>query len=170
MKSIVGWPLVITGVFAGTPAWAAVLWQHVESGMTVAQVRALYPTGGDVEYKSDETLIHHFAATEHCAATVHIDHPAGLVTRVRVRGTGSLGGHCSEAILDGLSSRYGQPLIREHSQASILAREGNVYVWHRDDGVTLRFKRFTNGAFGGGGLGAASWELQYSTVTEDINL
>jgi len=163
--------LTLVAFTAATPALAgAALWSNIESAMTVAQVHALYPSGGHVRYHDDETVISDYVVTGNCQADVHIDHPAGVVTRVRVRGAGSLGGRCSETVLTGLSSRYGQPLSRERNGGSILAREGSVYVWNRPDGVTLRFKRYTNGALGGGGLGHASWELTYSTVTEEINL
>jgi len=168
MKKVVATALAFT---AATPVFAgSVLWNNIESQMTTAQVHALYPSSGSVHYHNDETVIDDVSITERCQADVHIDHPAGVVTRVRVRGKGSLGGRCSETVLTGLSSRYGQPLSRERTGGSILAREGSIYVWNRPDGVTLRFKRYTNGALGGGGLGHASWELTYSTVTEEINL
>jgi hypothetical protein len=162
--------LAFLAALAPSSAFAVPLWHDVENGMTADQVHMLYPRGDHVEYKNDETVIHDYAVTERCHGDVHIDHPHGTVTQVRIRGGSSMAGRCSEIVLDGLASRYGQPLSREHSHGSILAREGNIYIWHRDDGVTLRFKRFTNGAFGGGGLLAASWELTYSTVTENINL
>lgn len=151
------------------PAFALPLWNNVESDMTVAQVRALYPEGGSVQYRNDSTVIGDYRVTEGCQANVHIDHPRGVVTRVRVRGEGSMGGRCSDRVLTALSARYGEALSRDRRGGSFLAREGTVYVWNRE-GVTLRFKRYTNGVFGGGGLAAASWELEYSLVADDVAL
>lgn len=138
--------------------------------MTIAEVRALYPERDHVNYHGRRsTEIDEFTVVGNCKAEVNIFHEEGTVDRIVVNGDGSIGGRCSDTVLTALSSRYGQPLAETRSESSILAREGRTYVWNRD-GVTLRYKRFSSGIFGGGGLASASWELTYSTVTGDVAL
>lgn len=146
-----------------------ILWQNIRYGMTPAEVRALYPAGEHVEHRDNRITVREYQVTPQCQADVHIHFPNGTVDRVQVRGEGSMGGRCSDTVLTALSSRYGEALSRDRRERSLLGREGTVYVWNRE-GVTLRFQRYTNGAFGGGGLGRASWELQYTTVQTDVAL
>jgi hypothetical protein len=157
----------VAAMLVATPASAVTLWQNIEHGMTTDQVRALYPAGAHVQHRENRTDIEEFRVTAQCEADVHIYYAGGTVDRVVLRGGGSIGGRCSDTVLTALSSRYGEPLSRDRRERSLLSREGTVYVWNRD-GVTLRFKRYTNRGFGGGGLGAASWELTYSTFQDDI--
>jgi hypothetical protein len=165
-KTILG----AAALFAATPAVAGpVLWQNVEAGMTREQVRELHPRGPNVTHRDDLTIIEDYQVTDRCQATVRVFHERGTVDRVVVRGEGSLGGSCSDTVLTALSARYGEALSRDRRGGSILQREGTVYVWNRE-GVTLRFRRFTNGVFGGAGLGAPSWELTYSQIATDVAL
>lgn len=146
------------------------LWQNIRYGMTIAEVRALYPERGHVTYHGRRsTEIDEVTVVGECKAEVNIFHEGGAVDHVVVNGDGSLGGRCSDTVLTALSSRYGQPAAETRSDGSILAREGRVYVWNRD-GVTLRLKRFSSGVFGGGGLLSASWELTYSAITGEVAL
>lgn len=154
---------------ASPQAGSPMLWQNIRYGMTANEVRALYPASATVTYRDNRITVTDYQVTPQCRADVHIHFPQGTVDRVQVRGDGSMGGRCSDTVLTALSSRYGEALSRDRREASILAREGTVYVWNRD-GVTLRFQRFTNGVFGGGGLGRASWELQYTIVQTDVAL
>lgn len=146
-----------------------VFWQNVRYGMNRTEISALYPTGADVEQHPDRTELNNVVIAGQCKANVDINFTNGRVETVVLKGDSSLGGRCSDTVLTALSSRYGQPLARESTEGSILAREGRIYVWTRD-GVTLRFKRFSNGIFSGGGLMARSWELTYSTVVDDVAL
>jgi hypothetical protein len=150
-----------------------ILWQNIRFGMTVAEVRALYPQGQHeryvVNYRSDFTEVDEFHVVGECKAEINILHERGTVDSVVAKADGSLGGRCSDLVLTTLSSRYGQPLSDTREHSSILRREGRVYVWNRD-GVTLRLKRFSNGVFSGGGLGSASWELTYTTAPDDVAL
>ena len=43
-------------------------------------------------------------------------------------------------------------------------------VWSRSDGGAMRFKKYENGVFGGGGLAKASWELTYTNVDDAFKL
>lgn len=151
------------------PASGKTLWRNIESGMTVAQLRALYPAGSNVAYKDDRTVLSGVAVIEGCQAKVNVMHPSGVVTEIVMRGEGSIAGRCSLRIITALSGKYGEPLDKDKIQGSIFARQGKNYIWTHD-GVTLQFKRYTNGALGGGGLFAASWELRYSSAASSIDL
>lgn len=148
---------------AATQAQAEPIWGNVEFGMSRAQVEALYPKGGKVKYQSKAIEISDIKITEKCEAEANIRFDdAGLVREVMIAGNPSMGGRCSNDVLTALSAKYGQPSNWDSSAGSILARQGKVAMWPRADGVAMRFKKFENGAFGGGGLAKASWELSYT--------
>lgn len=148
-----------------------ILWDKVEAGMTIDEVRTLYPSDGTkVKWHGDkQTEIEDVVILDGCEAEVEIQHEGGVVEAVKVKGKGSIGGRCSDKVLSALSAKYGQPAVQRSRGGSILAREGEVSVWNKG-GVTMRFKQFTSGVFGGGGLGAASWELTYTASASDIAL
>lgn len=148
-----------------------VLWDKVEAGMTVDEVRALYPeVRGKVKWhKAAQTEVEDVAILDGCKAEVEIQHKTGFVDAVKVKGKGSIAGRCSEKVLGALSAKYGQPMVQRDVAGSILAREGDVVVWNKQ-GVTMRFKKFTDGEFGGGGLLASSWELTYTASASEIAL
>ena len=169
MKKIIS-AIAATIMFA-TPAMAATIWQKVETGMTRAQVEALYPAGGDVSYREKVVHFDHQDVTAKCKADADVAFDEkGIVSGVKLSGNGSLGGRCADEVLTALSSKYGQPSVSSGKEGSLLQRKGTVYVWNRGDGLTMRFKNYGDGAFGGGGLGRKSWELQYSAVAETIGL
>jgi len=148
-----------------------VLWDKVEAGMTVDEVRAQYPqVRGKVKWhKSTQTEVEDVTHLDGCNAEVEIQHKTGVVDAVKVKGKGSIAGRCSDKVLAALSAKYGQPVVQRETAGSILAREGEVVVWNKQ-GVTMRFKQFTNGEFGGGGLLASSWELTYTASAAEIAL
>ena len=148
-----------------------VLWDKVEAGMTTAEVRAAYPEQrGKVKWhKHKQTEVEDVVILEGCEAEVEIHHESGTVDAVKVKGKGSIAGRCSDKVLGALSAKYGQPMVQRETERSFLAREGEIVVWNKD-GVTMRFKQFTNGAFGGGGLGQSSWELTYTASASEIAL
>lgn len=161
-------------VLAAVPSYAQdriVLWDKVEARMTIDQVHAAYPEQpGKVKWHgTKQTEIEDVVILDGCEAEVEIQHASGTVDAVKVKGKGSIAGRCSDKVLSALSAKYGQPAIQRERGGSILAREGEVSVWNKS-GVTMRFKQFTNGAFGGGGLGAASWELTYTASASEIAL
>ena len=145
------------------PAMAAPVWNNIEFGMTRSQVEALYPKGKGVSYQPKNIELSDIKITEKCDADVNIRFDYnGLVREVMIAGNPSMGGRCSNDVLTALSAKYGQPANWDSSAGSILARQGKVAMWPRPDGVAMRFKKFENGAFGGGGLGKSSWELSYT--------
>ena len=136
--------------------------------MSVPQLRSLYLAGAAVSYKDDRTILTDVPIIEGCQAKVNIMHEAGAVKEIVMRGEGAIAGRCSLKIIAALSGKYGEPLEKDKVKGSLFAREGKNYVWTRD-GITLQFKRYTNGAFGGGSF-AASWELRYAANATNIDL
>ena len=161
-------PTALQTVAPSQPA-GVVLWRNVENGMAASAVRAMYPAGRYVEYKEDRTVLTNVPIIEGCGAKVNIMHPGGAVKEIVMRGEGAIAGRCSLKLITAISGKYGEPLEKDQVRGSLFAREGKNYVWSRD-GVTLQFKRYTSGAFGGGGLLAASWELRYSANASNIDL
>jgi len=137
--------------------------------MSVAALHALYSQGQDVEWHNDRTVITDVPIMDNCQAKVNVMHPDGAVKEIVMRGEGAIAGRCSIKLITALSGKYGEPLDKDKVHGSLFGREGKNYVWARD-GVTLQFKRYTNGVLGGGGLFAASWELRYSTTDTKIDL
>jgi hypothetical protein len=156
-------------VTAAPPQSDKLLWRNIESGMTVSQLRALYPAGPNVTYKDDRTVLSDVEIIDGCQAKVNVMHPSGVVQEIVMRGEGSIAGRCSLKIITALSGKYGEPLDKDKIRGSIFARQGKNYIWTHD-GVSLQFKRYTNGPLGGGGLLAASWELRYSSLASSIDL
>jgi hypothetical protein len=162
-------PVPVTPIVASPQPHSLILWRNIESGMSVAALRALYPAGSNVTYKNDRTVLSDVPIIEGCNAKVNIMHPQGTVQEIVMRGEGSVAGRCSLKIITALSGKYGEPLDKDKVRGSLFARQGKNYIWTHD-GVTLQLKRYTNGALGGGGLFAASWELRYSSNAAAIDL
>lgn len=150
-------------------ATGPVLWRNIQDGMSVAQVHALYPESEDVEWHNDRTVLTDVPVMDGCQAKVNIMHPDGVVKEIVMRGEGAIAGRCSIKLITALSGKYGEPMDKDKVHGSLFGREGKNYIWAHD-GVTLQFKRYTNGVFGGGGLLAASWELRYSAADAKIDL
>lgn len=160
-------------VLITSPTFAAgtVIWNNVDSEMTRAQVEALYPAQPGTSYREHSINIDDVAVTPKCKAESEIFFDdSGKVSEVHLKGNGSLGGRCGDEVLTALASKYGQPMVSSDRNGGILARKGNVYVWTRPDGLTMRYKQYKDGMFGGGGLGAKSWELKYTHAAEAIGL
>lgn len=152
-------------------AHAEPVWDNVEFGMTRAQVEALHPESSKVDYQKKAIEISDIPIIAKCDAEVNIRFDDNdTVHQVMIAGNPSLGGRCSRDVLAALSAKYGEPLNRDSSEGSILARQGKIFTWNREGGITMQFKKFENGGFGGGGLGKASWELTYSKLGELIGL
>lgn len=150
---------------------APILWDKVHAGMSVADVRAAYPQEkGKIKWHgTKQTEVEDVVILEGCEAEVEIQHQDGFVDVVKVKGKGSIAGRCSDKVLGALSAKYGQPAVQRETSGSILAREGEISVWNKG-GVTMRFKQFTNGMFGGAGFGNSSWELWYTASASEIAL
>lgn len=163
---------VVGLVVASAPAMAGeIVWGGIELGMSRSDVEAAYPKGGKTKYNSDESIeISDVRIIDKCQAEVNIYFEAGVVDRVKIAGNPSMAGRCSDTILSGLASKYGQPLGEDRSGGTLGSREGKVYIWTRPGGLTMRFKKYTNGAWGGGGLLKASWDLLYTSTGEDLAL
>ncbi|MFC7536346.1 hypothetical protein ACFQPG_03080 [Sphingomonas sp. GCM10030256] len=154
---------------SATSSTGPLLWRNITSGMPIDRLHALYPQGLNVTYKNDRTVLSNVPIIEGCDAKVNVMHEAGAVKEIVMRGEGAIAGRCSLKIITALSGKYGEPLEKDKVKGSLFAREGKNYVWSRD-GVTLQFKRYTNGPLGGGGLLAASWEMRYAANATSIDL
>lgn len=148
-----------------------VLWDKVRGGMTTEEIRALYPADGiKIKWHGDhQTEIEDVPILGECMAEIEIQHPKGTVDTVKVKGSPSMAGRCSDKVVVALAAKYGEPVYQSTRMRSILAREGEISVWSKD-GVTMRFKLFTFGVFAGGGLWSSSWEMWYTTSATDIAL
>lgn len=145
-------------LMAAAPASAQTLWENIEAGMTVSQVRSLYPAGPQTRYRPDRTMLRLHPLIEQCRADVHILHPAGRVEQVMLRGEPAIVPHCGTAMLASLEQRLGRAASEETGRPSILQRPRTTYVWNAGP-VTVRFVRYLPEGIGGTGLGNASWEL-----------
>ncbi|WP_294302759.1 hypothetical protein [uncultured Sphingomonas sp.] len=160
--------MVLAATAQGAPTIA---WDKVAFGMSRAEVEALYPKGSKVDYQPKAIEISGIAITPKCDAEVNIRFDdANLVREVMVAGNPSMGGRCSDTVMTNLSAKYGQPANWDSSRGSILGRQGKVAIWSRPDGVAMRFKKYENGIFGGGGLAKASWELTYTKADAGFGL
>ena len=156
---------------ATMPLMAEPVWDKVEFGQSRAQVEALYPKSKTVDYQKKAIEISGIPIIAKCSAEVNIRFDdAGMVNEVMIAGDPSMGGRCSRDVLAGLSVKYGEPINRDTSAGSILARQGKIFLWTRPGGISMQFKKYENGMYGGGGLGKASWELTYSKLGEIIGL
>jgi len=158
-------------MFSVTPAEAAV-WQNVDFGMPRSEIETLHPQKKGTAYNKNGSIeISDVVIIGKCSAEVNIYFDAGnTVDKLIINGDPSMGGRCSEQVIAGLSSKYGQPLDTDKQMGSLLGREGRVFIWNRPDGITMRLKRFSNGSFGGGGLLKASWELTYTKLGSELAL
>jgi hypothetical protein len=170
--------LIIAAMTAITsPALAAgddtrpLLWDKVRSGMSVDEVRKLYPADGiTIKWHADtQTEIEGVVILEGCKAEVEIQHPAGAVEVVKVKGKGSIGGRCSDKVFSALSAKYGQPDGRTEQSGSMMRRPKSTSVWSRE-GVTMRFAWMNDNGGGGGGLLQSSWEMEYRASASQIAL
>lgn len=163
--------LVVAMAGYGSAASAEPLWKNVEAGMARTEVEALYPKGDKVSYQKNAIEISGIQIAEKCSAEANIRFDAaGKVKEIMIAGDPSMGGRCSNEVMTNLSAKYGQPSNWDGNAGSFLARQGKIMMWSRPDGVALRFKKYENGIFGGGGLAKASWELTYSKADANFSL
>lgn len=157
--------------FADESDTRQILWDKVRSGMTISEVRAAYPDDGKTIKWHDEkqTEIEDVTILDGCKAEVEIQHPAGIVKAVKVKGRGSIAGRCSDKVFSALSAKYGQPDGRTKQSGSLLRRGKTTAVWDRD-GVTMRFAWISDNGFGGSGLMQSSWEMEYTASASQIAL
>ena len=85
-----------------------ILWDKVAEGMSIEEVRALYPQqAGKVKWHKNQVEIEDVSILEGCSAEVEIQHKTGIVDAVKIKGRGSLGGRCSDKVLNALSAPFG---------------------------------------------------------------
>jgi hypothetical protein len=145
--------LFSTGAVAGQP-----LWQNVEAGMTTEQIEALYPAvKGEITHKPKVSILENMQQVARCHPDVHVEHPAGTVTKVIVysRYRGFPKESCGDEAEAAMLGKYGKPT----SQDQNVQEEGGVItggflkgfdttrnvrdtksVWIKD-GVLITFER-----------------------------
>jgi len=160
--------LIAVGLLSSPALAETPLWQNVEAGMSVQELRALYPASAEVKYHSDFTEIDGFSPLDGCKAEVNIMHKEGVVDRILVKGTGAFGGKCASKVFDALVGKYGMPAANEEIEnglfsGGLFAKEGKSSVWAKD-GVSMRFRRLRSGAL------ASSWDLTYTAAATNLRL
>lgn len=158
--------LVIAFVMAGlsTPAMAGeLLWQNIEAGMTVDQVRVLYPNARFASHSGlwgDGRLdIRNYRPIPDCSATARIHFDNDAVAAVELRGAGAYGGRCSSEIEDSLKAKYGEPSASDSKWGGCTIYSCMTQTWTslwERNGVVMRFRRLH-----GQGLVGASWVMEY---------
>lgn len=161
--------LVLAAALSAQAAPAAILWEKVPVGASVAEVRALFPAGERVRHRPERTTIKSHRLSPECEADVHIVHRGGSVSGVVLRGEPAIFARCGAAILDILKAQHGQPLSEKTGRPSLLQRVRTTYSWKLGE-VYLRYVRFDTGGWGGAGLANASWEMSFSTSPDPVRL
>lgn len=115
-------------VSAGT---AVVLWRDITTGMTSAQLIALYPpVKGVVRHKKGFSIIEGVQKVGECSPGVNVSHYDGTVSSVIVqsREHGFLGGTCGNDAEKALLAKYGPPMSRDESSQKVngLYRGGTI--------------------------------------------
>jgi len=148
-----------------------ILWDKVRAGMTLAEVRSLYPEDGSKVkwHGSGQTEVESITVLDGCEAEVEIQHESGVVEIVKVKGRGSIVGRCSDKVFSALAAKYGQPDGQTNQQGSIFKRGKSTAIWSRD-GVTMRFAWMNDNGLGGGGLLTSSWQMEYEESASQIAL
>lgn len=140
------------------------LWRNIHAGMTVAEVRALYPAGDrdgmSVRHRNGFTEIDNFVITGTCKAEVNIFHRQGNVDRVQLRGNHAILGRCADTVYNALIVRNGPPIITDGNSLE----DGAKFTWTKD-GVSLRFFQPVHDH-----MENASWILEYRAAPSDIAL
>lgn len=156
MKAVIA----LAAMLVASPALAEsgrTIWNNVETGMTAAEVRAMYPARVPNPDRPGRTMVagvHHtnsvevygFPIMEGCKGTVEIEH-GDTVKLVTVKGEAWTG--CKrDAILGALVAKYGQPdtngvrqigndFIDPRINAAVGSHEENEARWVKD-GLVIR--------------------------------
>lgn len=162
MKKPIAFIAVTIGALAlgATPANAEPLWRNIEAGMTVDQVRALYPLdpgeGRKVEHHKSVTELHGFMTLGECKPRVEILHPEGTVTGVSIwmRDGGAFKPKCNDEARLALFQKFGPPDM-DNTRRSILplyadmALESLTWI---EPTMTVEWRE---------GNGLAAWSITY---------
>jgi hypothetical protein len=142
------------------PAQADPMWRDIEAGMTVEQVRALYPLeqgeGRKVEHKKRNTELHGFMTIGNCKPRVEILHPDGKVAGILIwmRDEGILKPTCTAEARLALFEKFGAPDM-DNTRRSILP----AYAEQAQESLTWIEPKMTVEWRGDGGLSA--WSIVY---------
>ena len=133
------------------PAWAGTpLWQNLEEGMTVEQVRVLYPAA---EQRRNRLDIKNYRPLPNCPSTVRVLFEAGRLHAIQVRGAPSILGLCATEIEGALRARYGEPVDRDYEAPTLLTNATVSYLWVHA-GVVMRYQMVND----------QNWIMEYVSV------
>ena len=130
------------------------LWKNIEAGMTVEQVRELYPEQKgkrpdgkklQVEHHKRNTELHGFIDVGRCRPRVEIMHPKGLVTEVIIwmQPRGALVPMCVEEARAMALTKFGTPITRDddHTYNFLGNQTEQEQLTWVVDGVTIVFEQ-----------------------------
>lgn len=162
--------VAIAALHCGASAEQTNLWRDIDVGMSVEEVRSIYPEGKSegrhVEHHKSKTELHGFVDIGKCKPRVEIHHSEGLVSEVviwmRPQGLKRM---CAEDARAATLGRFGEPLTSNNRAANLndLYRtdseemtwlvDGKMIVWShrsRDNRWSIRYS--TKGESGGSQL------------------
>lgn len=129
------------------------LWKNIEAGMTVEQVRELYPEQKgkrpdgkklQVEHNEKNTELHGFIDVGKCRPRVEIMHPNGKVTEVVIwmQARGAFSPMCADDARSMALTKFGTPLTRDddHTYEVIGGQVEQEELTWVVDGVTVTFE------------------------------
>lgn len=148
-----------------------IMWGKVRAGMSIAEIRALYPQdGGRIKWHGNkQTEVEDVVILDGCEAEVEIQHESGHVDVIKVKGRGSIVGRCSDKVFSALAAKYGQPDGNTRQRGSLFKRGKSSAIWNRD-GITMKFLWMDDNGLGGGGLLQSSWQMEYEASASTIAL
>lgn len=145
-------------------AGGTTIWQDIEAGMTVDQVRELYPAGKDeagrkVEHHRKVTELHGFLQIGRCKPRVEVLHPEGVVTGVYIwmRPEGALRPMCAEEARSAALTKFGEPTatqFEDNLPGDILRGDKETLTWATPDMTVTFYHENRNDA----------WHIEYSTA------
>ena len=105
-------------LLVGSPALASPLWDKVEYGQSMDEMRHIYPPSSSVVYHDDYVVVGPITIAQGCPGFATIVLIKTTVKRVAVRGEPEAIQTCLHRIRSQLTSQYGKPK-RKHG-----------YLWH----------------------------------------
>jgi hypothetical protein len=155
--------MVASLMLGAVPAHAVPLWRDIEPGMTLEQVRALYPVeqseGRKVEHNKHNTELHGFMTMGKCKPRVEIWHPEGKVVGIKIwmRKQSILKPTCLQEARLAVFEKFGSPDM-DNTRRSILP----AYADLAQESLTWIEPRMTVEWLSGSDL--QEWSIEYRTA------
>src|SRR3712207_3569304 len=122
--------VILLGAASVFPLENRALWQNVTYGMTVDQVRALFPAERKrTEHHKTWTELKGFVAVAKCKPEVGIHHPKGVVTHVVVSMPAiGLKSTCTDEAYEAMLSKYGRPDTEQSTDKESITGDSYQHV------------------------------------------